>query len=125
MVRCLTQQRQFAAAHRELDEAASNVPGNVEPYTVHVMRTGIAPKAKQPELAQQHLDAALATIEEPTAIWMQMSCTAVRYKCAGGEGTSIVAIKRPSNTLPPARPLAVWPASSVCSGTRRPITPAA
>ena len=73
MIRCLAQQRQFAAADQELEQAAAAVPDNVEPYTVPLIRTGLALKAKQTETAQVHLSAALATVEEPTAIWMQMS----------------------------------------------------
>ena len=40
MIRCLAQQRQFAAAEQELEQAAAAVPDNVEPYTVPLIRTG-------------------------------------------------------------------------------------
>jgi hypothetical protein len=79
MIRCLTKSRQFEAARREVDEAANFMSTGVEPYTLYTMRAGIELKAKRSEQAQQHLDAALGMIEEPTAIWLQMSCTVARY----------------------------------------------
>jgi tetratricopeptide (TPR) repeat protein len=80
MIRCLVQKRQFAAAEHELDKAATVIPEHIEPYTLPLLRVGLALKAKRAESAEQHLKTALETIEEPTAIWMQMTYVADRFK---------------------------------------------
>ena len=80
MIRCLVQKRQFAAAEHELDKAATDIPDHIEPYTLPLLQVGLALKAKRAESAKQHLQTALETIEEPTAIWMQMTFVADRFK---------------------------------------------
>jgi hypothetical protein len=84
-IRCLTKKRKFDEARAEwqraADEAAASSAGlmPIEPYTLDAMRAGIEFKAKQPEVAQQFVDAALGRVEEPTVIWLQMSSIAARY----------------------------------------------
>jgi len=82
MIRCLTIKRQFEAARQELCEAAEIAPPDVEPYTLDLMRAGIEFKKKNVDAANQHVDAALANLDEPTPIWMQMSSTAARMRVA-------------------------------------------
>ncbi len=78
-VRCLTKQRRFAEAHRALDQVAPRTSLHVAPYAIHTLRAAIELKAKRSDAARQHLDAALDSIEEPTAVWLQMSLVAARY----------------------------------------------
>jgi len=79
MTRALTKAKQFEAARQELEQAAQSVPSGIQPYTVDILSAALEFKAKRSELGQQHLDAALTALDEPTAIWMQMSCTAARF----------------------------------------------
>ena len=79
MVRCLAKNRQFEAARQELAAAAKSPAPDVESYTLDTLRAAIEFKAKNMETAQHYLDAAIDRMNEPTAIWMQMSCTAARF----------------------------------------------
>lgn len=79
-IRCLALKRRFAEA-REAWERACQVKGSrVEPYTLETLRAGIEFRAKDREAAERFLNAALARVEQPTAVWLQMSGTAARFK---------------------------------------------
>jgi len=78
-IRCLTKKRQFDAARQALEQASESVPPGLEPYALHIIRAGIEFKAKCADAAHGALDAAIATVDEPAPIWLNMSCTAARF----------------------------------------------
>lgn len=83
MIRCLAKERQIHAARAEWEEAAKVVPPGVEPYTLDTLRAGIEFRGKNEEAAQRSVEDALSKAGEPTAVWLQMSCTAARFKLSG------------------------------------------
>jgi tetratricopeptide (TPR) repeat protein len=78
-IRCLVKKRLFEAARQEVDDAATHVPSDIEPYFLDVIRACIELKAKNDSAAQQQLAAALDKVDEPTAVFAHMSCLAARY----------------------------------------------
>lgn len=78
MVRALTKARQFEAARQELNKVASEVPPEVPAYVIPTLRAAIEIKAQCTEPAERCLNEALATLEEPTVVWMQMAVLAAR-----------------------------------------------
>ncbi len=78
-VRGCAKKKMFEAARQELAKAAE-LPGlTIEPYTLDILRASIEYKAKDLDKAERFLAAAQSHVEEPTAIWMQMSCSAARF----------------------------------------------
>ena len=82
MARGLVLNRQFAAARQEIDDAAGLKPADTDPCALDLFRAGIELKAGNPDGAQPHLDAALAKVEEPASVWMQMSSLAAVFRLA-------------------------------------------
>lgn len=82
MIRRLAISRQFEAARQEIAQAAEMAPPSVEPYTLDLIRAGVEFKAKNLEAAHAQVDAAVAKVEQPTAIWVQMSGLAARMRVA-------------------------------------------
>ncbi|MEQ8787731.1 MAG: tetratricopeptide repeat protein [Pirellulaceae bacterium] len=78
MVRALTKAKQYEAARQELAKVAQAPPADVVGYVVPTIRAAIELKAGGEEAAQRHLDEALASVEEPTIVWMQMAVLAAR-----------------------------------------------
>jgi len=78
MVRALTKARQFEAARQELQKVASEVPRAVPAYVIPTLRAAIEIKAQCIDPAERYLNEALATLEEPTMVWMQMAVLAAR-----------------------------------------------
>ena len=82
MARGLTLNRQFAAARQEINDAAGLKPADTDPCALDLFRAGIELKAGNPDGAQPHLDAALAKVEEPASVWMQMRSSAAVFRLA-------------------------------------------
>ncbi len=82
MVRCLTIKRKFQAAREQLEAAVQAAPVGLEPYEFDLLRAGIAFKAKDQAIAGEHLNAALAQVEDPTPLWMHMSGLSARMRVA-------------------------------------------
>jgi tetratricopeptide (TPR) repeat protein len=78
MVRAFTKARQFEAARQELNKVASEVAPPVDAYVILTLRAAIEIKAQCTEPAERYLNEALATLEEPTVVWMQMAVLAAR-----------------------------------------------
>ncbi|MBW3540103.1 MAG: hypothetical protein KY476_07530, partial [Planctomycetes bacterium] len=79
-IRVLTCRRKFAEAREAWEAACGQVPDDVEPYTLDTLRCGIDLKAKERAAADEWLQRALSKVETSTPVWMQMSCTAARFK---------------------------------------------
>lgn len=82
MVRCLAMRRQFEAARQEIKQAAEIAPPDLEPFTLDLLRAGVEFKAKHMEAAQAFVQSALAMVEEPTVIWLQLSSIAAQMRVA-------------------------------------------
>lgn len=80
MARGLVLNRQFEAAREEINGAAELDPADNDPCALNLFRAGIELKAGNPDGAQPHLDAALAKVEEPAFVWMQMSSLAAIFR---------------------------------------------
>jgi len=74
--------RKFDEAHRALDQAGQAVPPETEPYTLDLLRAGIELKAKNLDAAERHIETALAKVDEPLPVWMQLETVAARMRVA-------------------------------------------
>lgn len=78
----LTIKRKFKEARAAIEEAAQSPPANLEPLRLSILRAGIELKAKDRAAAQPYIDQALALVDDPTPVWLQLSATATRMRAA-------------------------------------------
>ncbi|MDA1049101.1 MAG: tetratricopeptide repeat protein [Planctomycetota bacterium] len=78
-VRHLAKKRKLDDARAELKKLHEIRPAEIDLSLLDVVAAAIEFKAKNPEAANKFVDDALARFEEPTAVWLQMSCAAARY----------------------------------------------
>lgn len=79
-LRRFTIKRKFDDARDAWEELVAMAPEHFPRYSLDVLRAGIEFKEKNLEAAEEHLQSALGRIEEPTAVWMNMSCVAARFR---------------------------------------------
>ena len=79
MLRQLARKRQFDAARQQLQEAFVARPENVKSYLMDLLQATIEYKAKNIDAAENHLQAAVGAVEEPTVIWLIMHAYADRF----------------------------------------------
>ena len=84
MARGLVLNRQFEAARQEINGAMGLKPVDNDPCGLDLFRAGIELKAGNPDGARQHMDAAMAKVEEPAFVWIQMSSLAAVFRLARG-----------------------------------------
>ncbi|MEO8499187.1 MAG: tetratricopeptide repeat protein, partial [Planctomycetota bacterium] len=78
-VRCLAKKRKLDEARAELKKLHEIRPADVGLYVLDAIAAAVEFKAKNLDAANKFVDDAVARLEEPTAVWLQMSCTAARY----------------------------------------------
>ena len=84
MARGLVLNCQFEAARQEINDAMGLKPVDNDPCVLDLFRAGIELKAGNPDSASQHINAALAKVEEPAFVWIQMSSFAAVFRLARG-----------------------------------------
>jgi tetratricopeptide (TPR) repeat protein len=78
-VRFLTKNRKLDEARAKLQNLHKVRPPEVDLFVLDLIAAAIEFKAKNPEAANQFVDMAVSRLEEPTAVWLQMSAIAARY----------------------------------------------
>jgi tetratricopeptide (TPR) repeat protein len=78
-IRCLTKKRKLDEARIELQNLHKVRSPETELFVLDLIAAAIEFKAKNTETANQFVDLAVSRLEEPTAVWLQMSSIAARY----------------------------------------------